>query len=68
MSFGSLLSVFRLLASTATAVRTSDIFFLFGFGPYLVVVTVVAGAAAPPDDATLDDGVDVVALTHVFLF
>ena len=64
MSLRSLLTVFGFLAGTAAAVGTSNVFLLLGFGLYVVVVSFFAGTATPPDDATLDDGVDVVAFTH----
>ena len=65
---GSLLTVFGFLTGTAAAMGTSDVFLLLGFCPYLTIAVAVARTAAPPDDATLDDGFDVVALAHGLCF
>ena len=65
---GSLLTVFGLLAGTAATMGTGNVFLLFGFCPYLTIAVAVTRTAAPPDDATLDDGFDVVALAHNLFF
>ena len=65
--FGSLLTVLGLLTGTATAMGTGDIGFLLCLRPHLVlsvILALVATTTASPDDAALNDGVDIRTLAH----
>ena len=67
LPFGSLLSVFGFLAGTATAVGSGDVAFFLGFCPHLalaVILALVTATTTAPDDAALDDGVDIHSVVH----
>lgn len=64
MTVGTLLAVFRLLTSRATAMRTGDILFLFRFGFHLVALRPSFGCATK-DDASLND---IIYICHKCLY
>lgn len=55
VSVGTLLTVFGLLSGTTTAMRTSNVLFLLGFGFHLAVVVFLFSGRAKHQSATLND-------------
>ena len=60
MPISPLLTVFRFLAGTATAMGTGDVFFLLRLGAHFVIVGLLASATAKHQSATCDDVIYVI--------
>ena len=65
--FCPLLAVFGFLTRTATAMGTGDVSFFLGFCPHLafaVILALVAATASAPNDAALNDGINIHSIAH----
>ena len=62
-----LFTVFGFLSGRATAVSTSDVLFLLGFGPYLVIF-LARPTAASEVDAVLQYLLEITLLAHRYIF
>ena len=68
MPIGARSAVFGLLTGTAAAVGTGDVGLFLGFRLRLLLLWSLIPYASSPDDAFLDNSIDIVAFAHYSIF